>query len=292
MTKFRLSKALYAAVADALHGGSHKSLDRLFKNSGVPGDPPGIAHDYKWKEWLFGAGNDPTVDSLAVLGNILEEFMDKPPKDSALRPDWETRRTAMIAALQTEGLVYFRGGRVLPSGHAPSEPGGISSGAEAKTLKPSSIEELLQVLLKGLPRAMHPLVHRRKGSTSLSFSSEYDVQDLLHALLRPWIADVRPEEYTPSYAGSSTRMDFLLSQYSLAIETKLIRDKAHGGSVGKELMIDIDHYRAHPGCKTLWCVIYDPNHHIENPGGLISDLEGESSNQKGAVSTKVIIFPQ
>ena len=51
---------------------------------------------------------------------------------------------------------------------------------------------------------MHPLTHRRKNVQPLSFGNEYDVQDLLHALLRPWINDIRPEEFTPSYAGSST----------------------------------------------------------------------------------------
>ncbi|WP_315739640.1 hypothetical protein [Escherichia coli] len=80
-------------------------------------------------------------------------------------------------------------------------------------------------MVKGLQRAMHPLTHRRKGSQSLSFSNEYDVQDLLHALLRPWVQDIRPEEFTPSYAGSSTRMDFLLPAHKLVLETKIVRKR-------------------------------------------------------------------
>jgi hypothetical protein len=32
---------------------------------------------------------------------------------------------------------------------------------------------------------------------------EYDVQDLLYALLRIFFDDVRPEEWTPSFAGKS-----------------------------------------------------------------------------------------
>ena len=82
----------------------------------------------------------------------------------------------------------------------------------------------MEVLVKGLRRAMHPLTHRRKGAQPLTFANEYDVQDPLHALLRPWVADIRPEEFTPSYAGSSTRMDFLLPAYRVVIETKIVRD--------------------------------------------------------------------
>lgn len=74
---------------------------------------------------------------------------------------------------------------------------------------PGDTQHLLGVLIKGLPRAMFPLKYRRKDLPCLVFDNEYDVQDLLHSLLRPWVKDIRAEEYTPSYAGSSTRIDFL-----------------------------------------------------------------------------------
>lgn len=44
----------------------------------------------------------------------------------------------------------------------------------------------------------------------LFLEDEYDVQDLPHALLLLYFDDVRAEEWTPSYAGKSARMDFLL----------------------------------------------------------------------------------
>ncbi len=136
---------------------------------------------------------------------------------------------------------------------------------------------------------MHPLTHRRKGAQPLSFSTEYDVQDLLHALLRPWVADIRPEEFTPSYAGSSTRMDFLLPKHRLVIELKFVRDGIHAKKIGEELIVDIDHYRRHPDCEHLWCVVYDPGHLLVNAEGLKNDLEGERSTKDGKVQVKVIV---
>lgn len=289
MTNVRLSRGLCAVVGNVLRG-SHGTLDALFISSGAPGEPPALSHGSKWKEWLFRAGQDEKTDSLKVLGNVLEEMMDVAPVDADSRADWEQRKEQVLQVLAADGLQYYRGGRVLPTGLPPETSRAEVVAAEKKSLKPTAIEDLLQILVKGLPRAMHPLSHRRKGAVPLQFSSEYDVQDLLHALLRPWVSDVRPEEFTPSYAGTSTRMDFLLPEYSIVIETKLVRDKAHGRSIGNEIIIDIDHYRAHPGCKVLWCVIYDPNHFITNPGGLVRDIEGEHKTDKGAVIVKAFVI--
>jgi hypothetical protein len=179
-------------------------------------------------------------------------------------------------------------GRVLPMGQMPEDLTPMSPG-KAGPVVPANIEELLLVLLRGLRRAMYPLTNRRRGSTPLSFSTEYDVQDLLHALLRPWVRDIRPEEFTPSYAGSSTRMDFLLPEHRLVIELKFVRGGGHAKKIGDELIIDIDHYRRHPECDALWCVIFDPDHLLPNPDGLRSDLEGARTTKDGAVIVKVLV---
>jgi hypothetical protein len=289
----RLSKALCAVVGDVLAStGSHASLDALFESAGAPGEPPALAHHAKWKEWLFRAGQDPTVDSLVVLGNVLEEFMDLAPKQGTPEFDtWKDKRDRVEAALEDNGLRYYRFGRVLPQGetvqHSPVSTSHEASGAP---VKPGKVEELLEIIVRGLRRAMHPLTHRRKGFQPLSFSNEYDVQDLLHALLRPWIGDIRPEEFTPSYAGTSTRMDFLLPTHALIIETKIVRDRAHAKRIGDELIIDIEHYRRHPDCKRLWCVVYDPDQLITNAQGLKDDLEGSRSSNDVQVVVKVFVL--
>lgn len=295
MGNVRLSKALCAAIGNVLPGtGSHPTLDALFRSAGAPGDPPDLAHHSKWKEWLFRAGQDPNVDSLAVLGNVLEEFMDLPrdETDESLE-DWRAQRRKIEALLGQNGLRYFRFGRVLPQGQTPivpdvgSRPESPGSGDPSK---PTDIEEVVQVLVGGLRRAMHPLTHRRRNAQVLLFSNEYDVQDLLHALLRPWVADIRPEEFTPSYAGSSTRMDFLLPAHKLVIELKFVRDRGHAKKIGDELIVDIEHYRRHPECQTLWCVVYDPNQYLVNGRGLCADLSGKRRSRDGELLTKVLVL--
>lgn len=293
MSNVRLPRAVCAVVGEVLRG-SHKTLDLLFESSGAPGDPPSLSHGSKWKEWLFRAGSEPNVDSLTVLGNVLEEFMDLPPSEfSADYDQWKSDRERVIGVLEEHGFRYYRGGRVLPNDSREVvglQSDSLKTSAGTKTnYKPQSIEELLSILVRGLRRSMHPLTHRRKGAESLSFSSEYDVQDLLHALLRSWVADIRPEEFTPSYAGSSTRMDFLLPAYCLVLEMKFVRNRAHSRSIGDELIIDIEHYRRHPQCDTLWAVISDSESLLTNAEGLKRDLEGRRTTTDGTVDVKIFI---
>lgn len=293
MADAKLPKAVCAVVGEVLLG-SHQTLNALFQSAGAPGEPPELAHHSKWKEWLYRAGQDPDVDGLKVLGSVLEEFMDLPPRyETEEHETWERDRQRVIDVLGQYGLRYYQGGRVLPNGEVV-QPNSMSmahthSNVSSSNLKPASVGELLEVLVKGLPRAMHPLTYRRKGAQPLRFESEYDLQDLLHSLLRPWVADIRPEEYTPSYAGSSTRMDFLLPRYSTVIELKHIRDQNHGKKVGDELILDVAHYQRHQACRNLWCVVYDPGHLIPNPNGLAEDLEGERSSPDGEVHVKAVV---
>jgi len=244
---------------------------------------------------LKRASNDPNVDSLRILGNLIEEFMDLPPKADSFAGEevlerYRAQRARLVAVLEENGLRYYRGGRVLPNGVPPPHEQAICATPRNEPQKPTAIEELLQVIIRGLPRAIHPLAHRRKDARSLSFDREYDIQDLLHSHLRPWIADIRAEEFTPSYAGSSTRMDFLLPTHKLVIETKLVRDQAHASRIGNELIIDIEHYRRHPECDRLWCVVYDPDLLITNPSGIVSDLEGRRSTPDGTISVRVFVL--
>jgi hypothetical protein len=291
MANVHLPRAVCKVVSEVL-AGSHETLNALFEAAGAPGPPPNLSHARKWNEWLYRAGNDPSVDSLAILGSVLEEFMDLGPmEDSYNYAEWKAKRDRVVRVLEESGFRYYRGGRVLPTGQSADAayPPAVAMGQPGPA-KPTNTNELLLILLKGLRRAMHPLTHRRRGAQPLSFSTEWDVQDLLHALLRPWVADIRPEEYTPSYAGSSTRMDFLLPKYRTVIELKFPRDAGHAKKVGNELIIDIKHYQTHPECDYLWCVVFDPDHLLLNAGGLKTDLEGAHATKDGKVHVTVLVL--
>jgi hypothetical protein len=124
MANIRLSKALCVVVGEVLSKtGSHASLNTIFTTAGAPGVAPDSAHHSKWKEWLFRAGIDPDVDSLLVLGNVLEEFMDVSPKqDAEALARWQVDRERVVQVLEESGLRYYRGGRVLRMSCPPTVP--------------------------------------------------------------------------------------------------------------------------------------------------------------------------
>lgn len=123
----------------------------------------------------------------------------------------------------------------------------------------------------------------------MTIVDEYDVQDLLHALLKIEFDDVRPEEWTPSYAGKSSRTDFLLKNEKIVVEAKKTKNTQSAKNIGDELIQDIARYREHPDCKILVCFIHDPEGQIQNPEGLRSDLEKQSNPQ---LTIRVVIEPK
>jgi hypothetical protein len=128
---------------------------------------------------------------------------------------------------------------------------------------------------------------RHDNRPTLEIKDEYDVQDLLHAILRMFFDDIRPEEHTPSYAGGSARMDFLLKSHGTVIEVKKTRKGLRDKEIGNQLVEDIARYRKHKDCRILVCFIYDPEGIITNPKGLIKDLSEESDE----FSVRVLIQP-
>jgi hypothetical protein len=147
-------------------------------------------------------------------------------------------------------------------------------------------------LLKTLNRfhiAVISLSKRRKGKTPFVIDDEYDVQDLLYTFLKLEFDDVRKEEFTPSYAGGASRIDFVLKKEKVIVEAKKTSDSLTTNKIGEQLIIDIAKYESYPEINTLVCFIYDPDYLIENSEGLKLDLEKKSTEKLKVI---VIISPK
>ena len=91
------------------------------------------------------------------------------------------------------------------------------SNLATKNLDNNSSDTLL-LLFSKFHSVAKQLRNRYNNRSTLDVNDEYDVQNLLHALLKLYFDDIRPEEWTPSYAGGCKRMDFLLKDKSTVIE--------------------------------------------------------------------------
>ncbi|MBI1743284.1 hypothetical protein HYR54_09515 [Candidatus Acetothermia bacterium] len=201
---------------------------------------------------LFGQ-NSVQLASFVDISYSLSGFCNEPP-DSAWQQAYvsgfETAE-AQLEALLTE-VTTFWSDEAVPAATTPAES--------------------LAVLFDRFHVVARQLRARHASRPTLNISDEYDVQDLLHALLRLYFDDVRTEEWTPSYAGSASRMDFILNEYGVVIEVKKTRYGMSAKDIGDQLLVDIMRYKTHLNAKQLFCFVYDPEGLLPNPTGIERDL--------------------
>ena len=243
-------------------------IDKLFRYAGANKDwrrdlPREIDSQrmHRLNEWVDGIKDNASKElSDSILKRFAEFLLKNVENDS------------------TESYIV----RQILEGQSPLE----SASNSTERLVPSNIDELLARVIKGLPRAMYPFRNRRKNKVAIEFTDEYDIQDIFHALLLPWVEDIRAEEHTPSFAGSSARPDFELRKHGVICEVKFVRSRSHAKGVGDELLIDIARYGNTGDWLTLYAIVYDPGKHLRNPAGLKSDLESE--NEKLTVKAFIL----
>ena len=164
-----------------------------------------------------------------------------------------------------------------------NEQGQISITDEAK-LKFRS----LNLLINRFHLVAIQLRNRHNDRPTLDINDEYDVQNLFHSLLTLYFDDIRPEEWTPSYAGGASRVDFLLPEINTIIEVKKTRQSLSTKDLGEQLIVDIAKYKKHPQCMRLISFIYDPEGRVANPRGIEADL----SNCDSDIDVQTIIVPK
>jgi hypothetical protein len=120
---------------------------------------------------------------------------------------------------------------------------------------------------------------------SPKMGNEGDLQLLVHALLKLLYRDVRPEDSVSKRAGAASRVDFLIKDAGVIVETKMTRPSLTDKRVGEELLVDWGRYERHPDCRGIFGLVYDPGCYLGNPAGLEDDL----SNSKADIPKHVIV---
>lgn len=196
----------------------------------------------------------------------------------------------------TVQVVDVRAGKVRLGIEAPSDVPIIrqESCSQAGIASPQNAEQvkLARRVCKNFHAAARRAQRDRHANSTiqpLTLQNEYDVQELLHIILSSLFDDVRREERTPSFAGKSSTIDFLLAGDGIAIEVKMTRRGLETAEkVGDQLLIDIGRYQVHPKVRTLIFLVYDPSGHLDNPMALENDL---TRNYQG-LPVIVIVVPK
>jgi hypothetical protein len=171
--------------------------------------------------------------------------------------------------------------------HFPEVGEAVPKALPSETMSALEKVDLLCSRFHAVVNQLHQPMRANKSPSGSPLQSEYNVQELLHALLWIFFTDVRREDPVPQRAGASSRTDFVLKKEEIIIEVKKTRSNLRDNKIGKELIIDIERYKARKDCKVAYCFVYDPDHFIKNPAGL-----EELSRNEGELAVKVMVLPK
>ncbi|KQW78138.1 hypothetical protein ASC89_15140 [Devosia sp. Root413D1] len=126
-----------------------------------------------------------------------------------------------------------------------------------------------------LTPAIRCFANRERGLQSWPVTREDDIRDLLYAMLRASISDIRREEPVPSRVGASRVADLHSGLAKTLIEIKWIGAKGRWRRVLDEMLVDIQTYGRHPDCDHLVFIVVDSVRGVPDPYLVESDLTGE-----------------
>ena len=247
---------------------------------------------------LTPLGHDEALNRIAVVYIDREEFrVSAPAKASGPAIEWldqafvrQPDRSSFGSELEVSGshaaliLKYVKEELEKQGTRQQTLPAGPASSANRSSARLDPVP----ILCFRFHEVAKQLRCRYANRPTIEMQDEYDVQDLMHALLRIFFDDVRNEEWTPSYAGGASRMDFLLPRELTVLEVKKTREGLASKQIGDQLLVDIAKYQQHPKCKRLICFVYDPDGRILNARGLENDLTKMHSDLR----VEVFVLPR
>ena len=129
---------------------------------------------------------------------------------------------------------------------------------------------------------------RKDYRPTLEVDDDYDLQDLLCAVLKVEFDEVATEEWTPPYTGGAPRTTLLVNRDQIAVVAKKTRAGVTTKELADQVAADSTYYRAQGRCSTLFCFMYDPEGRIGSPKRLETTLTSVSEHCR----VEVLVAPK
>lgn len=127
------------------------------------------------------------------------------------------------------------------------------------------------------------LRERSEGRPPFEVEDEFDVRDLLQALLHVEFDEVVPEEWAPPRTGGSTQVDVIVHPFGVVIVSTKTRRGMGASEITDFWTAAAKRYTGRADCRSLFGFIYDPEGRIGTPRRLEADLMGIDTRGKGEV---------
>ena len=194
---------------------------------------------------------------------------------------WAVKDVDLLRVLKSAGFTLGAGAGSQQAAALAVQPRGATLAREAE------VELLLAALRRLGEGGLRSLITRRRGRSGIAIIDEYDMQDAVEALLRTLYLDVRPEEPTPSSAGSHSRIDMQVRSQKLAVEVKVTASGRAERAIKDEIVRDIHDYQSHPYVRIVVIAVYDLAGTFTNASGFENDL----SRRYNDVEVVVLVVP-
>lgn len=205
------------------------------------------------KSWR--SGSPFTVEGVIVRGadavrDIRISHTDQPKEVYAQRHNAEMR-ASNVADMATDR-------RMLPLSQGSDFTFDLLFSGVAQAA-PEPDVAMVERLCRRLPQSARILGTRsRKDKRAFEVEDEYDVQDLLHAVLRAYFKYPVQEDPLPKVAGAkSSRADISIQDLGVLIEVKYARGPQDQRRIFEEHSQDLLLYAQWPHLKTLVLLIYN-----------------------------------
>ncbi|NJN69302.1 MAG: hypothetical protein HC801_02675 [Nitrospira sp.] len=129
---------------------------------------------------------------------------------------------------------------------------------------------------------------RRDYRPTLEVDDDFDLQDLLCALLKVEFDEVATEEWTPPYTEGTPRTMLLINRDQIAVVAKKTRSGLTTKELADQVTADSAYYRAQGRGSTLFCFMYDPEGRIGSPKRLETTLTSVSEHCR----VEVLVAPK
>ena len=167
----------------------------------------------------------------------------------------------------------------------------LCTNERAQVIEEQGIAALLSTIrraIDSLTPAIRAFRDREKGLAPWPVAREDDVRDLLYAMLRGSIDDIRREEPIPSKAGVSKVADLFSRVGRTIVEVKWIGRPTGWRQILEEINDDIQTYGRHQECFHLIFVVVDAARAVPDPRLVEAQLSGEQTIDGRRLS--VIVF--
>lgn len=163
----------------------------------------------------------------------------------------------------------------------PAESSGATTAAFAGDLA------LLIELCCRIRHAAKVLVHRRKDKPPYTICDEYDVQDLLQAILRAYFKHSVQENPLPKNAGLSSRADLSVEELGAIIEIKYARRHTDQERFVREFAQDQQSYTQWQHLKHFVYVVYRSDN-LKDPEALLK-LAGQRNINEHQFEVHIVL---